>query len=72
MEQDQLTNINSKLDLLLKVISRTIVENKSYDDKIIFFSELGFTDNMIAEIIGVKPVSVRARKSTLKKQKKKK
>lgn len=70
MQQDQLTKIEQKLDMILKVITRVIVENKSFDEKIIFLSSVGFTDNIIAEIANVKPVTVRARKSTLKKQKK--
>jgi hypothetical protein len=70
MQQDQLIKIEQKLDMILKVITSVIVENKNFDEKITFLSNIGFSDNTIAEISNVKPVTVRARKSTLKKRKK--
>jgi hypothetical protein len=70
MEQDQLIKIEKKLDILLKVITAVVVENKNFADKVVFLSNVGFNDNTIAEIIGVKPVTIRAAKSKIKKQKK--
>lgn len=70
MQQDQLINVEKKLDMILKLITSVVIEDKNFDEKIIFLSKLGFADNDIAEIIGVKPVTVRARKSNLKKKKK--
>ena len=69
MQQDSLINIEKKLDMVLKIMASTIIESKSFDDKIICLSNLGFVDNDIAGIMGVKAVTVRARKSNLKKKK---
>ena len=56
--------------MILKLITSVILENKSFDDKITSLASLGFSDNEVAEAIGVKAVTVRARKSNLKKIKK--
>jgi hypothetical protein len=66
MQQDQLINIGKKLGMILKLITSVVIENKSFDDKITSFANLGFTDNEVAEAIGVKAVAVRPRKCNLK------
>ncbi len=72
MELNDLTKIEHKLDMILKVISSTLIENKSFDEKIIFLSRVGFSDNSIAEILAVKPATVRKQKSNLKRKNQKK
>jgi hypothetical protein len=70
MQEDQLIKIDKKISLILKLMASVVIENKSFDDKITFLGQLGFSDNEIAEMSGVKAVTVRARKSNLKKKSK--
>jgi hypothetical protein len=69
METSQ-NKIEQKLDVILKLMAYAVTEGKGFDEKIRLMTNLGFTDNQMAEVMGVKPVTVRAAKSNLKKKKK--
>lgn len=62
-------SIESKLDLILKLLASAVIANKKQEEKILYLSSLGFPDNDIAAIVGVKAVTVRATKSHAKKKK---
>lgn len=63
---DQLEMVNNKLDVIIKIIASGAVETKTFDEKILYLSNIGFDNNAIAEILGAKSTTVKTRKSQLK------
>lgn len=66
MTQDELIKIEKKLDILIKVIAGSTLESKKFEEKVIFLSNAGCSDNYIADFLNVKSVTVRSAKSKLK------
>ena len=64
------SSIEKKLDVIIKLMVSVLIENKNFDEKIIFLARLDLDNETIANYIGAKASTVAVRKSQLKKMKK--
>ncbi len=60
--------IETKLDVIIKLLAANLCGDKTQTDSILVLSKLGLDRNTIAEIIGTKPSTVSVRLSEAKKK----
>lgn len=70
MSENNLKSIESKLDIIIKILASNISEGKSQTESILNLSKLGLDRNAIADIVGATPSTVSVRMSEAKKSKK--
>lgn len=71
MTENDLTSINSKLDVIILLLAQVLLEGKNQKESILFLNQLGFDRNIIASIVRTNPSTVSVRLSEAKSNKKK-
>jgi len=66
MVDQNLEEIEKKLDIIIKLLSLPLIEGKTKTDSIVFLAKLGFDRNIISNIVGVSPAVVSTRLSESK------
>jgi len=61
MEQEILSNIDNKLDVIIKLLALNFIEGKSKTEAILILGNFGMDGNMIADMVGTTPATVAAR-----------
>jgi len=69
MDSTQFNELMKKMDTLIKLLTANVIKGKSKTDQILFWSDLGFDNKQIADIVGTTPLTVRVTKSSNKKKK---
>lgn len=67
MNSEDLVEINTKLDFIIRLLALDLVADKKQDDQIRLLSAAGFQPKDIARLIGTTPNTVRVRLSNLRK-----
>jgi len=70
MSDRDLKSIERKLNIMLNLLTRSLLPDASQKDQIAFLSSLGLAANEMAEIVGTSPSTVRKTLSRLRVQSK--
>lgn len=68
MTEEILERIDTKLDIIIRLLAGKYIEGKGKTESILALSALGLDTNLIAEIVGTTPGTVSTRLSEVKKK----
>ena len=63
MDNESLKELESKLDILIKLIAKNTIQEKNQTESIVFLGSIGLDRQTIAEITGASPNTVSVRLS---------
>jgi len=66
---EKLDILTKKIDMIIKLLAIQCIEGKSFDDKIMLLTNIGFENSLIGEVLGAKATTIKTRKSQLKSKK---
>lgn len=61
MKDSDIEKLEKKFDIIIKLLSKTLIEDKNKTESIIYLSQIGISNKEIANIVNTSPNTVRAR-----------